>query len=162
MFIEVKDKNQIDILERLAKEIWTEHYSPIIGKVQVDYMLDKYQSAKAIKNQISNEKFIYYLIYDKNYPSGYIGIQFKEDELFLSKLYVLNLKRNKGFGRKAIQFIVGLAKEKHLNKISLTVNKYNTGTIKAYEKFGFDNLGSVVADIGNGFIMDDYKMVKSF
>jgi diamine N-acetyltransferase len=163
MIKKVESKKQIDIVANLAKEIWTEHYSPIIGRKQVDYMLDKYQSKKAIENQISNEKFNYYIIGDEDEsPAGYIGFQFKDDELFLSKLYILATKRNKKFGKKAVQFLEGLAKEKNINKISLTVNKNNKNTIKAYEKIGFDNLGPVVADIGNGFVMDDYKMLKTF
>ena len=39
MFIEVSTEYQIEIVESLAREIWTEHYIPIIGKEQVDYML---------------------------------------------------------------------------------------------------------------------------
>ena len=38
------------------------------------------------------------------------------------------------------------------------VNKYNSNSIAAYEKMGFLNLGPTVADIGDGFIMDDYIM----
>ena len=44
------------------------------------------------------------------------------------------------------------------NKIRLTVNKYNQYTIDAYNKWGFKTVDSVVTDIGNGFVMDDYIM----
>jgi RimJ/RimL family protein N-acetyltransferase len=44
--------------------------------------------------------------------------------------------------------------------IDLTVNKYNTNSIKAYEKMGFEKIDSVVMDIGNGYVMDDYVMKK--
>ena len=37
---------------KLAKEIWNEHYLPMIGSNQVLYMLDKFQSKDAIKQQI--------------------------------------------------------------------------------------------------------------
>ncbi len=47
MIIEVRNEDQIDIVESLANEIWTEHYTPIIGKDQVKYMLDKFQSKDA-------------------------------------------------------------------------------------------------------------------
>ncbi|MHB8279561.1 MAG: GNAT family N-acetyltransferase, partial [Candidatus Humimicrobiaceae bacterium] len=59
-----------------------------------------------------------------------------------------------------IRFLGQLTKEKALSAISLTVNKNNSNAIKAYEKLGFKNMGSVVKDIGHGFIMDDYKMEK--
>jgi diamine N-acetyltransferase len=58
MFIEVVNENQIDIVASLAKEIWTEHYTPIIGKDQVEYMLGRFQSKKAISSQIKDEGMI--------------------------------------------------------------------------------------------------------
>jgi len=70
-------------------------------------------------------------------------------------------ERGKGLGKKAIQFIERLAKEKGVRKIALTVNKNNRDAIKAYERLGFKNLGSLIQEIGNGFIMDDYKMEKT-
>jgi hypothetical protein len=38
----------------LARDIWTEHYVPIIGRDQVDYMLDRFQSSDAIARQIES------------------------------------------------------------------------------------------------------------
>ena len=91
---------------------------------------------------------------------GYAAVQPKEDELFLSKLYIKASQRGRGYGRKVVEFLEGMARNKGLDKITLTVNKNNLDTIKAYEKFGFENLGPVVMDIGGGFVMDDYKMAK--
>jgi len=59
-----------------------------------------------------------------------------------------------------MQFIEEKAKLYHLKIIMLTVNKNNTNAIRTYEKLGFINVGPVVKDIGNGFIMDDYQMTK--
>ena len=117
------------------------------------------QSKKAISEQIENGYSYYLLKTDGDY-AGYTGICPKEDELFLSKLYIRASHRGKGYGRKTVEFIEKLAGEKGLGKITLTVNKNNTDTIKAYEKFGFTNLDALVQDIGNGFVMDDYKMEK--
>jgi ribosomal protein S18 acetylase RimI-like enzyme len=44
--------------------------------------------------------------------------------------------------------------------IWLTVNRYNDATIAVYEKKGFRTVRTQVADIGNGFVMDDYIMEK--
>jgi len=160
MIIEkVSTEAQIETVARLAHEIWNQHFIPIIGKAQVDYMLEKFQSTKAISDQIENGYSYYLLKVDDDY-AGYTGVCPKEDELFLSKLYIRASNRGKGYGRKAIEFLEDLAGEKGLDKISLTVNKNNTDSIRAYEKLGFKNLGVFVQDIGNGFVMDDYKMEK--
>ena len=155
----VSNRSQIEIVEKLAYEIWNEHFIPIIGKAQVDYMLEKFQSKKAISEQIENG-FLYYLIKTNNNLVGYMGVCPRESELFLSKIYIRSSERGRGCGRKALEFLENLAIEKGLSKITLTVNKNNTDTIKTYVKLGFRNLGSVVQDIGSGFVMDDYKMEK--
>ncbi len=155
-------KNQVRIVESLAREIWTEHYTPIIGREQVEYMLEKFQSAKAIMDQIK-EGMLYYLIELDSAPIGYVAVlpKEKERELFLSKIYVRSADRGKGYGRKAMQFAESLAMDRGLNKIALTVNKQNLESINAYEKLGFRNIGSLVQDIGSGFIMDDYRLEKT-
>ncbi|HXX56892.1 MAG TPA: GNAT family N-acetyltransferase [Thermodesulfovibrionales bacterium] len=159
MFIKVSTEIQIAIIESLAKEIWTEHYIPIIGEEQVDYMLDRFQTRQAISEQIASG-FLYFLIEGDDQFIGYLSVQPQHDALFLSKLYVRTCERGKGHGRKAILFIEKLAREKGLGRVLLTVNKNNRRAINAYERTGFKNLGSVVQDIGGGFIMDDYKMEK--
>jgi RimJ/RimL family protein N-acetyltransferase len=47
-----------------------------------------------------------------------------------------------------------------IGKIALAVNKRNSNAIAAYEKWGFHIEQSVVKDIGNGFVMDDFIMAK--
>ncbi len=160
MFIAVSTENQIQIVESLAGEIWTEHYIPIIGKEQVDYMLEKFQSKQAIAEQI-RAGVLYFLIQEDDEFIGYMAVQPKGRELFLSKIYVKSAQRGKGYGKKAVQYAETLAKESGLCKVVLTVNKNNVNSIKAYEKIGFKNTGSIIQDIGNGFVMDDYKMEKA-
>ncbi len=159
-FFEVSTKNQIEIVESLAKEIWTEHYIPIISREQVHYMIERFQSTQAISEQIKSGS-LYFLIEEDNHFIGYIGVQQKDDELFLSKIYIKSSQRGRGYGKKAIEFTEQLARKKGAIKIVLTVNKNNINTIRAYEKMGFKNLGSIIQDIGSGFIMDDYKMEKT-
>jgi O-acetyl-ADP-ribose deacetylase len=157
-FLPVNTADDMETTARLASTIWNEHYVPIIGKDQVTYMVDKFQSVEAIASQIKEADFEYYIIDHAFEPSGYIAIKPSGNELFLSKFYVLEHKRGKGLGKKGMEFILQRAKAHNAGCISLTVNKENSNSIKAYERMGFKNLGPIVADIGNGFIMDDYVM----
>ena len=43
----------------------------------------------------------------------------------------------------------------------LAVNKANAQAISAYTKYGFHIRESVVQDIGGGYVMDDYFMLKN-
>ena len=158
--IDVSTENQIDIIESLARDIWTEHYIPIIGEQQVGYMLARYQSKQTIKEQIASG-VLYFLIEEVQSFIGYIAVQPRGDELFLSKIYLRSSHRARGYGKQAVQFVETLARERGLRKIVLTVNKNNTAAIRTYEKIGFRNVGSLVQDIGSGFVMDDYAMEKT-
>ena len=157
-FLPVRSEDEIRMVAKLAYEIWNEHYVPIIGQDQVSYMVDKFQSFEAISVQIKEDKYDYYIINQAFEPSGYIGINMSGEELFISKFYVVRNKRGKGLGRKGIEFIIKRAKESGTKTLSLTVNKENVNSIKAYEQMGFKNFGPIVTDIGEGFIMDDFVM----
>lgn len=148
------------LIEDLADVIWREHYVPIVGKPQIDYMLDKFQSVKAIRNQIENEGFEYYVLSFNKTPVGYIGFKKESEHLFLSKIYVLSTYRGKKIGKFAMEFISKKAKTYQLKAIRLGVNIHNTNSIKAYQKMGFKNIYSFVTDVGNGFVMDDFIMEK--
>ena len=160
MITPVQSNAQIETVAQLAKETWTEHYTPIIGVDQVEYMLAKFQSFEAIKNQIQNERFRYFLIEANDVNVGYFAVQLKTDHLYLSKLYVKALERGKGFGKSAMGFIEKLAEENKYKKILLNVNRNNHNSIKAYEKMGFVKSDTVEVDIGEGYAMCDYVMEK--
>lgn len=161
MITPINNEAQIDLVEKLATEIWTEHYVPIIGIDQVEYMLDNFQSAEAISHQINHEGYEYFFIEDEGNPVGYTAIQPNENALYLSKLYVKSSARGKGLGKTAMQFVEKLARDKGLPKITLNVNRNNTNSIKAYEKMGFVKSGTVNIDIGECYAMCDYVMEKT-
>ena len=152
--------HQFSEIESLAKIIWTEHYTLIIGAEQVAYMLDKFQSVAAMQKQVA-EGYEYYLIYDGEKAVGYFSILPEKEGLFLSKIYVLAEMRGKGFGRKAMEYLEQQTIQRGLKSIRLTVNKFNTKSIEAYLKMGFEKVRPVVFDIGQGFIMDDFEMKKT-
>ena len=52
-------ENEINELAELASEIWHEYWPCILTAEQIDYMVEKFQSKKAIKEQIKNENYTY-------------------------------------------------------------------------------------------------------
>lgn len=148
-----------EIIEKLADAIWREHYPSIISIAQIDYMLAKFNSAKAIEEQIVNGSNFYYMTY-KDIPVGYMAIKNEVDFLFLSKLYVKKEYRGKGIGKETTAFIMSEAARFNQKAIQLKVNKFNTNSIMAYEKLGYKKEEAMITDIGEGFIMDDYLLEK--
>lgn len=147
--------SDIKELASLASSIWHEYWTCLLSPEQIDYMVENFQSEKAIKEQIEDENYTYYFIKSDNENAGYFGISDKGDFLFLSKIYIRKEFRHKGIGTKAFDKIKELALGK---PIRLTVNKHNTNSINAYKKWGFKTIDAVVTDIGSGFVMDDYIM----
>lgn len=148
------ENDNIEKLTQLASEIWHEYWPCLLSDEQIEYMVEKFQSSRAIKEQIKNDNYTYYFIVSEGEIAGYAGISDKKDYLFLSKLYIKKDFRHKGLGKLVIEKL----KQMNFPKIQLTVNKYNKNTIDAYLKYGFKIVDSVISDIGCGFVMDDYIM----
>ena len=161
MIQKVTSKSLIEITARLAHKIWNQHYVPIIGQAQVDYMLNKFQDAEAISHQIENG-YEYFIIFHEQKPCGYLALipNTVEKKLMISKIYVDSDFRGLGLGSSLIDFSVETAKNSGFESIWLTVNKNNTKTIEWYQSKGFTVKKKIEMDIGNGFIMDDYLMEK--
>ena len=161
-FKAVVDDGEILVVERLAREIWTEHFVPVIGMPQVEYMLNEFQSAAAIKRYLA-QGYKYYLVNFDGVSAGYLAFLPKagRQELFLSKFYLLLHYRGKGIGREMMGFVEDMARNGALKKVSLKTNKKNLDTICFYEKAGFTHKVSDVTDIGGGFVADDWLMEKA-
>ena len=142
-------------LSAIADDIWHEHFTPIIGEAQVDYMLDKFLSPDALTEQI-NSGYQYYIFSFEYTFAGFAGIHKENGKLFLSKLYVHKDFRRKGIASYMFNQFIELCKKHNLDKIWLTCNRNNTNTLNVYKHWGFKKVREEVADIGNGFVMDDY------
>ncbi len=161
-FEKVQNQAQIKRTSLLAREIWQEHYTPIIGSEQVEYMLQRFQSPQAINEQIQGG-VLYYLVLSAEEDAGYLALEPDpgQGSAKLSKIYVRKDKRRCGLGRKTLEFAEMLCRDMGVKALWLTVNRHNHAAIAFYRQEGFTAAGTVVQDIGGGFIMDDYKMVKS-
>jgi len=162
MIHKVRFAAQIADVVHLAREIWQEHYGPIIGREQVDYMLGKFQSEQAVTDQLA-ESYEYYIVVQDKKSLGYMAVipQKGEASLMLSKIYVKKEARGQGCGGKMLAFAEDLCRRRHIQKIWLTVNKNNRHSIAWYTRMGFTKTASLVQDIGEGFVMDDYRMEKA-
>lgn len=158
----VSTNDDIDCVATLAREIWTEHFTPIIGEQQVKYMLMKFQSADAIKSQIDSG-WEYYLAKFENEWVGYIGLSpdLRNNRMILSKIYTKSSVRGKGIGKSMLEYVEDKCVSEKFSSIWLTVNRFNDGPISWYKRRGFSVIDEVKKDIGGDFFMDDYIMEKN-
>ena len=152
--VTLEDTAAINELSALATSILREYYDPIIGKAQNDYMLEKFQSVRAIHGQLE-QGYRYYFAVAEGRRVGFLAFYPRGNALYLSKLYLLRQERGRGYGRAMMDFVVASARAQGLEAVELNVNKRNE-TTRIYEKMGFRILRSEKNDIGGGYDMDDY------
>jgi GNAT superfamily N-acetyltransferase len=146
----------------LAERIWSEHYPEIISWAQIHYMLERTYTPQLIASEIASG-VRWLCAADDSGPCAFAAYAAQADgRVRLDKLYVLRSHRGQGIARRLldelIEWCAGADVEKPVRRIYLTVNKHNSGSIEAYRRMGFSVEGSQVADIGHGFVMDDYVM----
>jgi ribosomal protein S18 acetylase RimI-like enzyme len=141
----------------LADEIWHECFVDIISLGQIDYMVEKFQSYKAMTKQIIDQDYSYYAVREDDELCGYLAVKpEKDNRFFLSKLYLRKDKRGRGIASMMLEKVFEEAKNSGKNRVYLTVNKHNDHAIEVYKKTGFVVADEAVTDIGNGYVMDDY------
>ena len=157
----ILNDEQLNILVDVANEVWHEFFPCILSEEQIDYMVDKFQSYDAMKKQME-DGYEYFFLKNNDEICGYMGIheEMEEKKMFLSKLYLKKEHRGKGYAGQTLKELFKMSRERGLNIVWLTVNKHNEHTIEVYEHMGFAKARTQVADIGNGFVMDDYIMEK--
>lgn len=148
-----------DELSVLASSIVKEHYDPILGPEQNDYMIDKFQSPNAIRQQIKSG-YQYYFVLKDGKRAGFFGYYPKDGKTYLSKLYIQKDFRGNHLAKDSIRFIADQTIQSGMHNIFLNVNRYNAGSIAAYEKLGFRKIAIEDNPIGNGYYMNDYVMEK--
>lgn len=154
-----EEKDLIEI-NRLAQLIWNDHYVPIIGQQQVDYMLDKMYSFESLLDQIKTKKHVFYLIENNKERIGFISINVEQElNYFINKFYIHQQNANSGIGTQSLKLLIDLIKPKSL---TLTVNRQNFKSINFYFKNGFKIKKVENFDIGNGFVMNDFIMERLF
>lgn len=158
-FAVVDNAGMIEVVASMAQIIWHEYYHDILSQNQIKYMLETIQSEAAITKVIEDHTSIYYLLSFNEIPVGYIALNKERDSLLLSKCYILNEHRGKGYFKQILRFVEEMAMDLGMYQIDLFVNKNNKSR-EIYEHLGFKLLGDYQFDIGNGYLMDDFKMSK--
>lgn len=150
----------IPAIAGLAHEIWNEYYPPIIGQEQVDYMLNRMYSPEGLTEQMLDKKHDFYLVSDSSGDLGFYSFSQQDNEAILHKLYILKEKRASGTAVELMNDAIAKLKSRGVDTLRLTVNRMNIRAINFYFKSGFKIERHADFDIGGGFYMNDFIMIK--
>ena len=153
----------VDALVALAREIWRAHYPAIIGSAQIEYMLAQRYHPQVVREELGRDGIWWDKLMAEGEMAGFASyfLTGVASEMKLDKLYVHPRHQRRGYGGQMIDRACGVARARGCSRLVLAVNKGNRGAIDAYLKHGFRVDAAVVKDIGGGFVMDDYVMVKN-
>lgn len=154
---------EAEAIEAMALRIWSVCYAEMLSAEQIDYMLGWMYAPARIRREMRDQIAEYHWLRLGGETVGFAAVGPGEDsgEVYLHKLYVLPEQQGQGIGSAALAALEGAARAGGAEKISLRVNRGNAAAIRVYEKNGFQRIAEVCSDIGGGFVMDDYVMVKA-
>ncbi len=153
----------VPFIRALAERSWNAAYPGIISQDQIAYMLDWMYSEQRLTHEIETRRCDYVLFRRENETVGFAAYGPGEEdlELHLHKFYLLPELFGTGLGTEALKLLVEEAEDMGAYQISLRVNRQNERAIRCYRRNGFEISHEVTSEIGNGFVMDDYWMVKT-
>jgi ribosomal protein S18 acetylase RimI-like enzyme len=154
-------EGDVEAVAALAREIWRAHYPGIISTAQIEYMLAQRYDPALIRAELARPDVWWFVLRLAGEIVAYMAVQ-KEGAatLKIDKLYVRPDMQRRGCGGRLIAHAQALARCVGCNELELAVNRNNVTAIAAYRRHGFTVREAVVKDIGGGFVMDDYVMVK--
>lgn len=159
IFKELDLKTDVKELAALASKIWNEYYPEVISQKQIDYMLEQSYSAESLRKQLLEDKHVFTGAFIDDKMAGYISVSdHGNGEYFINKLYIDTAIHRKGTGRVLFEHFF---KNKKFRSIRLTVNRQNFKAINFYFKIGFVIEKVIDIEIGNGFVMNDFVMIKN-
>jgi len=152
----------LSAISNLAGVIWRACYPGIITNEQIDYMLARMYALEVLRDETRSQGIRYdqLLVDGKLVGFASYGPTAEPGVIKLHKLYLLPELHGRGLGSCLLQHVEQEVRAGGGRRLILSVNKRNAKAVAAYRRNGFVVADSVVTDIGNGFVMDDYIMAK--
>jgi diamine N-acetyltransferase len=150
-------------ISTLAGAIWRTYYPAILSTEQIEYMLVKMYSHETLRRELQSGIECFRLFTDDEFIGfASIGRIDSANTFKLHKLYLSPHWHRLGLGKSLLKYCECRAQDLGGTHLVLNVNKQNQRAIAVYRNCGFQITDSLVIDIGNGFVMDDFVMEKRF
>lgn len=157
MTLRLATESDIPLVSELARRIWLDYYPAIVSVEQIEFMLERMYSTDALSEQMRNGQ-IFYLPETAQGTIGYLSVSETDPgSYFMHKFYIDNGLRGKGIGQEVLQLLKNILPA--MQVLRLNVNRRNYQSINFYFKAGFIIESCMDIPIGNGYEMNDFRMV---
>ena len=152
--------NDFKTIQEIANKSWPVAYGKILSKNQIDFMLESMYALNVLNDNYTKKNHFFLLLNEFEIPLGFASYEchyLNTKTTRLHKLYLLPEAKGKGLGKLLLQKIIKITQLNNSEKISLNVNRFNKSYL-FYQKMGFKIVAEEDLEIGNGYLMEDYKM----
>ena len=159
-----------NLIVALGKQSFIESHGNSASVNDINNFISKVYSKKAIKKELNNTDFFYYIIYFKNKPAGFSKIEFNVANLNieeinatkLDRIYLLQEFHDLGLGSKLFDFNISLARKNNQRGIWLATWIENRKAIKFYTIKGFKIVGKYDFKIAENHSNPNHIMYLEF
>lgn len=156
------EKSEAPEIRQFAEKSWPVAYGEIISPEQIDYMLGWMYSVETLSREIQ-EGIIHYYWIEVPERAGFLSAGPVEEGAIthLHKFYLLPEFQRFGYGSQGFAALFSLLAGAGVSGVELRVNRHNRKAIAFYRKNRFEIVREDCAEIGGGFVMDDFIMFRS-
>lgn len=153
------NKDNIHQIHDLAWQIWPKSFEHILSKEQIAYMMEMMYAVPVLRNEIERGVEYYILTY-QNENAGFTAIEKKDNISYkLHKIYLNHQLQGKGLGKYQLRAMEQIVKNYGAHSLYLNVNRHNKA-VGFYQSQGYHIIKEEDNDIGNGYFMNDFVMMK--
>lgn len=150
----------IDEVISCAHEVWHAAYDALLPAGQVDYMLARRATPAVLSSYLTATDAWFDVAVAagdaRRRVVGYSSTHLRTGTtLRLEQLYAAPDRWGSGLADDLLAVVTARARSRGATNVDLTVNKGNARALAYYRRRGFRPSGTVVTDIGGGFVMDD-------
>lgn len=154
--IKLISKEEIWKIQKVAHNTWPPTFKGILSDEQLYYMLDLMYSSNELKIKI-DDSHLFYGYEEEGLIKGFVSYKDYGTYYKIHKLYVMPIYQGQSIGKKLIDFVVAAAFKSNVKTLLLNVNRYNKA-VEFYKYLGFTVVLTEDIEIGNGYLMEDYRL----
>lgn len=111
----------------------------IKDNLEIDF--DNFWNYNIFKQELGNPNSEYFVALLNEEIVGFAGIWISVDDIHITNIVTKKDLRNQGIGKKLLEHLIMVSKEKNLSSLTLEVNEKNIPAICLYEKYHFQKIG---------------------
>lgn len=110
-------------------------------KDNLEINFDEFWNYNVFKQELENPNSEYFVAILNETVVGFAGIWTAVDDIHITNIVTKKGFRKQGIGKKLLEHLIQISKQKNLSSLTLEVNEKNEPAIKLYEQYNFKKIG---------------------